>query len=277
LLQAERCKLGLRYNGGKAPMFLPSLVLALLAATDRGPRPAAPFINPGGIVNAATHRPAPDNFVCPGGIISIYGTGLATVTREVRPGDVENGFLPETLAGVAVFFGPVAAPLFYVSPLQINAQVPTVLQPGDWEVRVRVERLEGRERVVVRPYSPGLFAVARHTDGTPVSAAAPARPGEFILFFGAGFGPTRPPALSGALAPLAPVWMTTRIEAEVAGAPLSLPDIYYWGLAPGFAGLYQFNLRIPTPTAAGDVEVRVGVAGEWSQPGFRIAVAGQAP
>jgi uncharacterized protein (TIGR03437 family) len=255
-------------------MLVAWLVVAALAAADRGPRPAAPAINPGGIVNAATHRPAPENYVCPGGIISIYGTGLATVAREVRPGDVENGFLPETLAGVAVFFGPVAAPLFYVSPLQINAQVPSVLQPGEWEVRVRVERLEGRERVVVRPYSPGLFAVARHTDGTPVSASAPARPGEYILFFGTGFGPTRPPALSGALAPMAPVWMTTRIEAEIGGAALGAEDIYYWGLAPGFAGLYQFNLRIPVGAATGEAEVRVGVAGEWSQPGFRIAVAG---
>ena len=65
-----------------------------------------------------------------------------------------------------------------------------------------------------------------------------------------------------------------RIEAEIAGAALPSEDIYYWGLAPGFAGLYQFNLRIPATAAAGDAEVRVGIAGEWSQPGFRIAVAG---
>jgi uncharacterized protein (TIGR03437 family) len=253
-------------------MLVPPLVVAVLAVTNLGPRPSAPTINPGGIVNAATNRPAPENFVCPGGIISIYGTGLASVTREVRSDDIDNGFLPETLAGVAVFFGPVAAPVFYVSPLQINAQVPTVLQPGEWEVRVRVERLESRERVVVRPYSPGLFAVARHTDGTQVSSAAPARPGEYILFFGTGFGPTRPPLLSGALAPQAPTWMTSRIEAQIAGADLAPDDIYYWGLAPGFAGLYQFNLRIPAGTPSGDAEVRVGVAGEWSQPDLRIPV-----
>jgi uncharacterized protein (TIGR03437 family) len=249
------------------------IAAAALAAADLGPRPVAPSINPGGIVNAATNRVAPENSVSPGAIISIYGTGLATVTREVRAGDIDNGFLPETLAGVAVFFGGVPAPLFYVSPLQINAQVPTVLQPGEWEVRVRVERLESRERVVVRPYSPGLFPVARHADGAVVNSTAPARPGEFILFFGTGFGATRPPTLSGALAAPAPTWMTARVEAQIAGAALAPDDIYYWGLAPGFAGLYQFNLRIPAATPSGEAEVQVGVAGEWSQPGLRVPVS----
>jgi len=254
-------------------MPVPLLVAAaVLAAADPGPRPAAPSINPGGIVNAATNRAAPENFVAPGAIISIYGTGLALVTREVRADDIALGFLPETLAGVSVFFGPMTAHLFYVSPLQINAQVPTGLQPGEWEVRVRVERLEARERVQVRPLSPGLFSVARHADGRLVSRADPARPGEFILFFGTGFGPTRPPVLSGAVAPQAPVWLATQVEAQIGGSDLRAEDIYYWGLAPGFAGLNQFNLRIPLDAASGDAEVRVGVAGEWSQPGMRIPV-----
>src|SRR5688572_28904876 len=130
-------------------MPVPLLVLAAaMAAADLGPRPAAPRINTGGIVNAASSRPAPENFVSPGAIISIYGTGLAREAREVRPGDLDNGSLPETLAGVSVFFGSVAAHLFYVSPLQINAQVPTSLQPGVWEVSLRFDRLESREKVL---------------------------------------------------------------------------------------------------------------------------------
>ncbi len=255
-------------------MPVPLLVAAaVLAAADPGPRPAAPVINPGGIVNAATNRPAPDNFVSPGAIISIYGTGLAKVTQEVRPEDFERGFLPSTLGGVSVFFGGVPGYLFYVSPLQINAQVPTVLQPGEWEVRVLVDRLESRERVQVRPYSPGLFGTARHADGTAVSAAAPGRRGEYILFYGTGYGATRPPTLAGALAPQSPVWLASPVEAEIGGAALAAEDIYYWGLAPGYAGLYQFNLRIPAGTPAGEAEVRVGIAGEWAPP-VRIPSAG---
>jgi uncharacterized protein (TIGR03437 family) len=245
---------------------------AVLAAADLGPRPAAPRINPGGIVNAATSRASPENFVAPGAIISIYGTDLAPAVREVHPDDVRSGFLPETLGRVSVFFGGVAAHLFYVSPLQINALVPTTLVPGVWEVRVLSDRLESRERVPVRAYSPGLFGVFRHPDGTLITSDAPARPGDFILAYGTGFGPVHPPMLPGALAPLAPAWMTSRIEARIGDLDLAASDVYYWGLAPGYAGLYQFNLRVPTATAAGGAEVRVGVAGEWSQPGVRVPV-----
>ena len=257
-------------------MLVPLLAAAaVLAAADSGPRPAAPQINPGGIVNAATNRAAPENFVSPGSIISIYGTGLATVTREVLPDDITAGYLPETLAGVAVFFGGVPAHLFYVSPLQINAQAPTVLLAGEWEVRVRVDRLDAYARVSVRAYSPGLFPVSRHADGTLVTRESPARRGEFLLFFGTGFGPARLPILSGALAPLAPTPLVSGIEAEIGGTALAPADIYYAGLAPGYAGLYQFNLRIPAGTPPGDAEVRVGIAGEWSQPGVRVPIGPQ--
>ena len=78
--------------------------------------------------------------------------------------------------------------------------------------------------------------------------------------------------LSGALAPQAPTWMASRIEARIAGATLAPEDLYYWGLARGFAGLYQFNLRIPPATPTGNAEVRVGVAGPCSQPGLRLPV-----
>lgn len=245
---------------------------AVLAAAEGVPRREAPRINVGGIVNAASNQPAPDNFVSPGAIVSIYGTGLSSETREVRQSDIDGGFLPEELAGVSVFFGPEAAPLFYVSPLQINAQTPVTLQPGEWEVKVKFQRLEAGEKVIVRPYSPGLFGVGRHADGTLVGQTAPARPGEYILFFGTGFGPIRPPLRSGQLAPPEPTWMVTRIEAKIGDISLAPEDIFYWGMAPGFAGLYQFNLRIPPAVPSGDLEVVVKVDDYWSQPGVRVAV-----
>ena len=245
---------------------------AVLAAADGAPRREAPRINVGGIVNAATNRPAPDNTISPGAIVSIYGTGLSTETREVRQSDITNGYLPENLAGVSVFFGPLPASLFFVSPLQINAQAPTALQPGEWEVKVRLERLEASEKVVVRPYSPGLFNVARHVDGMQVTRNAPARPGEYIVFFGTGFGPSRPPLQNGELAPLMPLWLASRIEAKIGDVALDPEDIYYWGLAPGYAGLYQFNLRVPAAAPSGDMEVMVKIADSWSQTGMRIPV-----
>ena len=255
------------------PQLALAAAAAVLAAADKAPRPAAPLINVGGIVNAASNRGAPDNYISPGAIISIYGTGLANETREVRDDDLVNGqFLPVNLAGVSVFFGGVSAPLFYVSPLQINAQVPVEIGPAEWTVRVTHTSLESKEKVVVRPYSPGLFSVARHAGGLLVSRDAPARPGEFILFFGTGFGPTMPAFQTGAAAPQFPVFLLAPIEAAISEIPLGAADIYFSGLAPGFAGLYQFNLRIPPAAPAGDLEVRIKVADEWSQPGVRVPV-----
>ncbi len=256
------------------PQLALAAAAAVLAAADKAPRPAAPLINVGGIVNAASNRGAPDNYISPGSIISIYGTGLANATRDAREEDLVNGlFLPVNLAGVSVFFGRVPAPLFFVSPLQINAQVPVEIGPAVWTVLVTHTNLESTEKVLVRPYSPGLFSVARHSDGLLVSREAPAKAGEFILFFGTGFGATMPAFQTGAAAPQFPVFMIAAIEAAIGEIPLGAADIYYSGLAPGFAGLYQFNLRIPPAAPAGDLEVRVKVAEEWSQPGVRVVVA----
>ncbi len=259
--------------------FVSALATALvaLAAGEGLPGPQAPKINVGGVVHAATNRPAPDNYISPGAIISIYGTGLAGETREVRASDLVNGYLPETLANVSVYFGLAPAPLFYVSPTQINAQAPTGLQPGEWEVTVRYNRLESRATVTVRAYAPGLFPVARHTDGRLVDGNGPARPREWLLFFGTGFGPTTPALLAGALAPLEPVPMVDAqgreraIEVQIGGFALDPADIYYAGLAPGYAGLYQFNLRVP-PGTAGLAQVLVKVGEEWTPP-VRIPVA----
>ncbi len=257
-----------------AQRFLPVTAAAaiVLSAADGVPRRESPRINAGGIVNAASNLPAPDNFVSPGAIVSIYGTGFSNETREVRPEDLSGGFLPETLAGVSVFFGPVPAPLFYASPQQINAQVPLTLQPGEWEVKVRFQNLEAGDRAVVRPYSPGLFGVSRHADGTVVSRDAPARASEVISFFGTGFGATRPPVHTGELAPPGPTWLDAKVEAKIGETLLAPDDILYGGLAPGFAGLYQFNLRIPATAPSADLEVMVKAGDDWSQTGVRVPV-----
>lgn len=257
--------------------------VAVLLAADGVPSPEAPSINVGGVVNAASSIPAPNNFVSPGAIISIYGTGLAKEARVAGQGDLDGGFLPVTLGGVTVLFqqagnpsfNGILAPLFYISPLQINAQVPVELQPGQWQIKVKVDSLQSSEIVDVEPFSPGIFASFRHVDGTLVTLKSPARPSEFILYFGTGFGPTWPAIHTGEVAPpLSQIWLAepVQVQATIGGEALTKTDIYYWGLAPGFAGLYQFNLRVPADAPNGNLEVRVGVDQQWSQPSVTIPV-----
>ena len=92
-----------------------------------------PAISVGGVVNAVTYAPGP---LAPNMIISIFGSNLATVTAL---GQQAAGSYPTSLFGTKVTFGPTDAPLLYISPLQINAQVPAGLAPDNVNVTVTVD------------------------------------------------------------------------------------------------------------------------------------------
>jgi hypothetical protein len=88
-----------------------------------------PVINPGGVVNAASLASVsgPGHALVPGAIASIFGRNLAASTA------IAGSYpLPRTLAGTSVAVNGVAAPLFYVSPGQINFQVPFSTDTGSY-------------------------------------------------------------------------------------------------------------------------------------------------
>jgi len=241
-------------------------------------RRRAPILNVDGVVNGASFAAAPDNFVAPNSIISIFGLDLSLQTKQVSESDLVRGRLPLVLGGVQVRIGEIPAPLYFVSPLQINAQVPSEITAGEWPVSVVRENLsaENAATVKVRPAAPGLFRFVTHTDYTLVGrgdpqGSTPARPGEIVLLFGTGFGATAPAVFAGELPDfLAPVVLPARARL----ADTMLPDhlLHYVGQAPGFAGLYQMNLELPADLAAGDLEIRIEIDGASSQEGVKIAV-----
>jgi len=77
--------------------------------------PDAPLINPGGVTSVTGTQGS----VAPGSIISIYGKNLSSTTESAMAVP-----LPTKLGTASVTINGVAAPLFYASPTQINAQVP---------------------------------------------------------------------------------------------------------------------------------------------------------
>jgi uncharacterized protein (TIGR03437 family) len=249
----------------------------LLNGAETGRR-RAPTLNVDGVVNGASFAAAPDNFVSPNSIISIFGVDLALETRQTDVKDLARRRLPLVLAGVQVRIGELPAPLYFVSPQQINAQVPSELTPGDWRLTVVRDNLQSANTVLVRVRraAPGLFPVVMHTDyelvgrGNPAHST-PARPGEVVLIFGTGFGETAPAVFSGELPDFAAaVLLPVRVLLEGRALPGHL--IRYAGQAPGFAGVYQINLELPKEMPVGDPEVRVEIDGVASQPGIRIAI-----
>src|SRR5579862_5870788 len=145
-----------------------------------------PVVNPGGVVNAANFATP----VAPGSLVSIFGSNLAPQAAQASTVP-----LPTSLAGVAVSFNGLLAPLLYVGPTQINAQIPFET-PSNQTVNIVVNNngiLSAPQTVEVDAFAPGIFAfngyaVAIHSDGSlaapagsiPQITSRPAVPGETL-------------------------------------------------------------------------------------------------
>jgi uncharacterized protein (TIGR03437 family) len=206
------------------------------------------FLSPFGILNAASFAPATYP-ISGGALVSLFGSGLAGATAEAR-----SIPLPTSLAGVTVTVNGIPAPLLFVSPGQINLQVPFALA-GD-TATVLVNNNGDRSLAIstpLAPSSPGVFTLSldgtgsgtiTHADFSLISAASPARRGETISIFLTGLGAVDPPFPDGHPGPLNPLARTVdpNIGVLFGGAR---GDIVYSGAAPEFVGLYQLNVRVP--------------------------------
>jgi uncharacterized protein (TIGR03437 family) len=228
----------------------------------------APCYTAATVVNPATNQP----LLAPGGMAAIYGAFLSFSTRALGPGDLSAGMLPIRLPGaeVTVLVDGYAAPIWYVSPAQINFQVPSHLRSGQ-EVRLIVAR-DGKAGppVLVRlaSESPGFYAadpetvIAVRLDGSLITPQRPARRGEMVVLFANALGQTDPDTpyrmVPVAAAPLRRMAEFRILMNGVALAPERTP---YAGTAPGFAGLYQINLLIPEDAPeTPELQIRIGDA-----------------
>lgn len=257
--------------------------LALLAVLAFGPYQAGasgsgPYYTADSIANSAasvTGLYAPNTFV------TIYGQNLAYTTRALSASDVSNGTLPTVLGstGVRVLINNIPANIYYVSPTQVNLLVPTSLIPGPVILQLVVDSLAGPAiPIMLQSAAPSLFQsdattiLAEHLDYSVITASSPAMPGEVVVLYASGLGPTIPAAIPDQIpeqaATITPISSFTMLINGVAVDP-SL--IYYAGVTPAFAGLFQINVRLPANTLA-NPEIRIGYAGIMSPPGRILPV-----
>jgi glucosylceramidase len=239
------------WNGGSFSDTLPAGAVATYEWAV--PAPAFPAI---GAVNAA----APKAGLSPGELFSIYGVNLAAEAQQpsLLP-------LPATMAAATVQINGITAPLVYVSPLQINAQVPWEVAPGSATLTVTHAGVTASQTVSIAAAGPGIFtlngsqeAAALNQDYSTNSQKNPAPAGQAITLFGTGLGAVSPGVPTGAAAGAdPPSQVTAKVTATVAGAPAT---VLFAGLAPGFAGLWQVNVALPAGTS-GAAPVIVSVAG----------------
>jgi len=220
------------------------------------------FLNPQGVLNGASFAP-PGYPISPGGVMTLYGTGFpsAAATASGPP-------FPATLGGVQVTVNGTAAPVYSVTPIQISAVVPFAATGSTATIVVTVNGVKSNSVVVpLAPTSPGIFSIpangigsaaALHADYSVISATKPAKQGEIISMYLTGLGATTPAVADGTAAPgTAPFGLVNEpISIYVGGVQVPANQIYYAGLAPTLAGLYQVNFKIPN-VPAGNVGVAI--------------------
>ena len=180
---------------------LPSLrALDLKIPPRRTLAEAPPVIGEGGIVNGASF--SPEAVVSPGSIASLFGMNLAAATEAA------TGLpLPTMLAGTEVLVNDTPAPLFFVSPSQINFQMPFEVTGPTVRIAVTSGGVRGPEVMVnVAPAAPGIFTAVPggsgpgavlNEDFSPNSAQNPAAVGSVIQIFATGLGATDPSLATG--------------------------------------------------------------------------------
>jgi uncharacterized protein (TIGR03437 family) len=183
--------------------------------------------------------------VAPGSAIAIYGKNLSTSTAAAT-----SPPLPAQLGTTSVTINGVAAPLYYVSPNQINAQVPFEVAAGEAVVLVTSNAIASPGAAVnITPVAPGItedpagHAVVVNTDGSVNGPANPAKPGQLVTAYGTGQGPLNMPVATGAAAPSNPLATTVSpTTVTVGGVPVT---VQFNGLTPTAVGLWQLNFAVP--------------------------------
>lgn len=259
-------------------LLLALLPLCYLLGAEKPQPRVAPDYSAASIVNAADNL---SGALAANTIGTIYGTHLAYGTAAISASDIRNGLLPTVLGDdeTRVFIGGNAATLYYVSPTQINFLVPPNMLALPVQVYVAVDSLRGPLlKLNLGPAAPGLFqldarnAIGTLPDGTVLTPSAPGKPGDVVTLWATGLGQTDPQMIYGQLptvaAPLAP---GVGLSILLNGKSLPSASITYAGIAPGFAGLYQVNVKLPASLPA-NPEIRVKVAGVTSAPKVYLPV-----
>jgi uncharacterized protein (TIGR03437 family) len=261
--------------------------LSLAVALAQAAVAQAPQITSAGVVNAASYAQP----IAPGSLVSIFGANLATASTSA----VGQPLLTH-LAGTSVAVNGVKAPLLFVSPTQINLEIPSATSfcyvCSDFELAsFIVTTAAGSSAAVQVPVSmgaPAAFTVdgsgcgqvsalnvtsaGSASQNSPSNSAAP---GDYISLFGTAFGPVYGPPVDGTAATGLTVLQSEPdvtvgfIGANTPGTAYITPA--YAGLAPGLVGVDQMNFQIPQGTLEG-CSVPVVLFGAVTSPPVALSI-----
>ncbi|HEX5229853.1 MAG TPA: hypothetical protein VFW44_19210 [Bryobacteraceae bacterium] len=273
-------------NGGTAWALSPvdasqgqyDVVEQLAAVNSSAAVPTPPAISTNGVVNGASFQPGmvPDSWV------TILGTHLAPKTDDWSS-SIVNGKFPTKLDGVSVEIGGKPAYVYFISTGQINVLAPDIgFGPQDVTVTTSAGT-SAKLSATSAQYGPAFFLwpgnqpVATRQDfsyavknGTFSTATVPAKPGDVIILWGTGFGPTNSVAPVGEPTPGTTTYSTTSLpKVTINNIPAT---VYGAALAPGFGGLYQVAIQVPESMSNGDWPIQASIGGVSSPSGVVLSV-----
>jgi uncharacterized protein (TIGR03437 family) len=236
-----------------------------------------PTISAGGVVQALAFGGS--KTITPGTWIEIYGQNLAPDARSWAGGDFSGSTAPTTLDGVKVTIGGQPAYVAYISSGQVNVQVPSGVGSGTQQIVLSTAAgtsapypitVAATQPAVLAPgtftVSGKQYAAALFSNGTtfalppgtlPGVDSKYAKPGDTLILYGIGFGPTSPNINAGQVVSAANS-LAMPLQVTFGGTAATLT---YQGLAPSFVGLYQFNIVVPNVANNDFVPLGISLAG----------------
>jgi uncharacterized protein (TIGR03437 family) len=218
-----------------------------------------PVVSTNAVVNAASFATQ----ISPGALATVFGSNFA-LTNAGAPAP-----LPTSLGGVSVTVNGQLAPVLYVTPTQVNFQVPWEVALGPATITVAVNGgASNAVTVNVLGAAPGLFssssgqAIVQNSDYTLNDPGNPAKVGSTIVAYLSGSGTVSPAVADGAVAPTSPLAYANSPSSATIGS--STAQVAFAGLAPGFVGLVQVNIVVPSNLQTGTYPLTVTIGSETS-------------
>lgn len=202
-----------------------------------------------------------------GSIWTVKGTGLASISgSDTWNNSIVGGVLPTSLDGVTVTFGGVPAYISYLSSTQINLVTPSGSTAGGGSIVVNNNGAASQPfeaALTLGQWDPAFFTwpnnqvVATRTDysyavapGTFTGATTvAAKPGDVLILWGTGFGPTTPAVGDGVVVPDDQEYSCSTVPSVTVNGVNA--TVYGCALAAGFAALYQVAIQVPSTLTAG--------------------------
>jgi uncharacterized protein (TIGR03437 family) len=212
------------------------------------------------LIGGASNSASGVQSYAPGMLLSVYGTALGNFTQ---PAGVIP--LPQYLAGFEATVNGVLTPLYYVSPNQVNLQIPYETAPGTAELVVGNPYANSNNfSIQIVPAATGIFM----TNGFVAAPFSSAAAGQTTTLFITGDGQVSPSLATGTSpasnTPLARLPKPNLPATVTVAGQTAIVD--FIGIPSGLVGVTQINYEVPANTPAGVQPVVVSVGGVASQP-----------